>query len=159
MYLQLQTLTSTICLAWKTLSWLLNAYRKILIKHFGQIFYATLSKLRDFCVILWPVWLNHANFLQSERLPPAYKLDRHTQFTGSHKWLRLLKGDHKVIPMVKISPYRLPTQPRRGWPHHQGLCPLLLSNSGVGSFTSHKNQMSKSAVRRDVWFFILIQED
>ena len=32
-----------------------------------------------------------------------------------------------------------------GWPQHRGLCPLLFSNSGVGSFTSHKNQISVSA--------------
>ena len=29
---------------------------------------------------------------------------------------------------------------RKGWPHHRGLRPLLFSNSGVGSFTSHKNK-------------------
>ena len=29
------------------------------------------------------------------------------------------------------------------WPHHRGLRPLLLSNSGVGSFTSHKNHWDK----------------
>ena len=31
-----------------------------------------------------------------------------------------------------------------GWPQHRGLRPLLFSNSGVGSFTSHKNQISVS---------------
>ena len=46
-----------------------------------------------------------------------------------------------------------------GWPQHRGLRPLLFSNSGVGSFTSHKNQISDSAVRRDLLFFILIRED
>ena len=46
-----------------------------------------------------------------------------------------------------------------GWPHHQGLRSLLFSNSGVGSFTSHKNQISVSAVRRDLRFFVLIWED
>ena len=30
------------------------------------------------------------------------------------------------------------------WPQHRGLRPLLFSNSGVGSFTSHKNQISVS---------------
>jgi len=25
-----------------------------------------------------------------------------------------------------------PTQPRKGWPNHRGLRPLLFSNSGVG---------------------------
>ena len=33
------------------------------------------------------------------------------------------------------------------WPHQRGLRPLLFSNSVVGSFTSHKNQVSVSAVR------------
>ena len=44
-----------------------------------------------------------------------------------------------------------------GWPQRRGLRPLLFS--GVGFFTSHKNQISVSAVRRDVRFFILIRED
>ena len=60
-----------------------------------------------------------------------------------------------------ISPFMnllLPTQPKmwmtcEGWPHHRGLRPLLFSNSGVGSFTSHKNQISASAVTRDLQFF------
>ena len=42
-------------------------------------------------------------------------------------------------------------------PLHRGLCPLLFTNSSEGSFTSHTNQ--KRAVRRDLWFFILIRED
>ena len=37
-----------------------------------------------------------------------------------------------------------------GWPQHRGLRPLLFSNSGVGSFTSHENQISVSAVRGDL---------
>ena len=32
---------------------------------------------------------------------------------------------------------------RKGWPHHRGLRPLLFSNSGVGSFTSHMNRSVK----------------
>ena len=32
-----------------------------------------------------------------------------------------------------------------GWPHHRGLRSLLFSNSDVGSFMSHKNQISVSA--------------
>ena len=39
-----------------------------------------------------------------------------------------------------------------GWPHQQGVRPLLFSNSGVCSFTSQKNQISESAVRRDLRF-------
>ena len=33
------------------------------------------------------------------------------------------------------------------------------SNSGVGSFTSPKDQISESSVRRDLRFFVLIRED
>ena len=38
-----------------------------------------------------------------------------------------------------------------GWPHRRGVRSLLFSNSGVGSFTSHKIliRQSESAVRRD----------
>ena len=32
---------------------------------------------------------------------------------------------------------------RKGWPHHQGLRPLLFSNGDMGSFTSHKNKSVK----------------
>ena len=39
------------------------------------------------------------------------------------------------------------------WPQHRGLRALLFSNSGVGSFTSHMNKISVSAVRRDLRFF------
>ena len=55
----------------------------------------------------------------------------------------------------------VPTQPVmcEGWPQHRGLRPLLFSNSGMGSFTFHKNQISVSAVRRDLRFFVLIRED
>ena len=52
-----------------------------------------------------------------------------------------------------------PTYPRKGWPHHRGLRPLLFSNSGVGSFTTHKNQISESAVKRGLRFFVLVRED
>ena len=41
-------------------------------------------------------------------------------------------------------PCDLPSLPkpttRKGWPHHQGLQPLLFSNSDVGTFTRHKNK-------------------
>ena len=45
-----------------------------------------------------------------------------------------------------------------GWPQHRGLRLLLFSNSGVGSFTSHKNQISVSAGRRNLRFFVLMQK-
>ena len=54
---------------------------------------------------------------------------------------------------------QLPIQPRRGWPHSPSLRPLLFSDSGVGSFTSHKNQISQSTVTRDLRFFVLIRKD
>ena len=58
----------------------------------------------------------------------------------------------------------VPTQPMmgmmcEGWPHQRRLRPLLFSNSGVGFFTSHTNQISESAVRRDLRFFVLIREE
>ena len=40
------------------------------------------------------------------------------------------------------------TQPKKGRPQHQGLHPLLLPNSSVGSFTSHKNYISSEIVVR-----------
>ena len=44
-------------------------------------------------------------------------------------------------------PCKVPSLPnpatRKGWPQHRGLRPLLFSNSGVGSFTSHKNRSVK----------------
>ena len=58
------------------------------------------------------------------------------------------------------SPMQVPFLPnpttRKSWPHHRALRSLLFSNSDVGSFTSHMNQISESAVRR---FFVLIRED
>ena len=45
-----------------------------------------------------------------------------------------------------------------GWPHHRGLHPPLFLTSGGGSFTSHKNQINESALRRDLQFFVLIRE-
>ena len=36
---------------------------------------------------------------------------------------------------------------------------LLFLNSDVGSFTSQKNQISASAVRQELRFFVLIRED
>ena len=69
------------------------------------------------------------------------------------------EGRSRDYPKIKISPYRYPTQPWKGWPHSRGLRPLLFSNSGVDSFTSHKSQTSESAMGRDLRFFALIRED
>ena len=59
---------------------------------------------------------------------------------------------------ARCHPYPIPQPVKRGWPHHWGLRPLLFFNSSVGSFTSHKNQISVSAVRRDLRFSVLIQD-
>ena len=59
------------------------------------------------------------------------------------------KGESRGYPYMKISPYRWATQPRKGCPHHRGLQPLPILTRGVGSFTSHKNQIGQSAVRQD----------
>ena len=50
-----------------------------------------------------------------------------------------------------------PAQKRLATPPGSTL--LLYWNSGVGSFTSHKNQTNESAVRWDLRFFILVRED
>ena len=72
-----------------------------------------------------------------------------------------LEGMYTNVTQVpcKVPSVLNPTT-RKGWPHHRGLRPLLFSNSDVGSFTSHENrEISESAVRRDLRFFILIRED
>ena len=46
-----------------------------------------------------------------------------------------------------------------GWPQHRGLRHLLFSNSGVFFLTSVKNQISVSALRRDLRLFVLIRKD
>ena len=49
-----------------------------------------------------------------------------------------------------------PSSGKVGQPTGVDYLPSLFSNSGVGSFTSHKNQINESAVRLDLWFFNLI---
>ena len=72
---------------------------------------------------------------------------RHWQPLSVHLWAYCTHPTHDVNDVMC-----------EGWPQHQGLRPLLFSNSGVGSFTSYKNQISASAVRRDLRFFVLIRE-
>ena len=45
-----------------------------------------------------------------------------------------------------------------GWPQDRGLRPLLFSNSGVGSFTSHKNQVSVSTLNGTYGFSSLSEK-
>ena len=76
-----------------------------------------------------------------------------TLFTGSQfqTWRRI----HEVTLYQDLS-LQITNQAQEGWPPYQGLRTQLFSNSGVGSLKSHKNQIRESAVRRDLWFFILI---
>ena len=54
---------------------------------------------------------------------------RHWQSLSVHLWSYCNHPNHDVMCV--------------GWPQHRGLRPLLFSNSGVGSFTSHKNKSVK----------------
>ena len=83
-----------------------------------------------------------------------------TLFTGSQfdTWRRIMRLPYIYFRFLLTD--NQPTKPRKGWPYQQSLRPQLFSNSGVGSFKSYKNQtLHESAVRRDLWFFILFQED
>ena len=53
-----------------------------------------------------------------------------------------LREDYEVIAVSSsLLTVDNSTQPRKGLPQHRDLRPLLFSNSGVGSFMSHKNQI------------------
>ena len=49
-----------------------------------------------------------------------------------------------------------PSSGKVGHPTGVDYLPSLFSNSGVGSFTSHKNRINESVVTLDLWFFVLI---
>ena len=71
-----------------------------------------------------------------------------------------LKEDYEVIPVLRsLLTADNSTQPRKGLPQHGDLGPLLFLNSGVGSFMSHKNQISVNVVRTDLRFSVLVGED
>ena len=57
---------------------------------------------------------------------------RHWQPLSVHLWAYCTHPTHDVNDVMC-----------EGWPQHRGLRPLLFSNSGVGSFTSHKNKSVK----------------
>ena len=72
--------------------------------------------------------------------------------------LILLKEDQEVIPVLRSrlqithpAQERLATLP--------GSTSLIFSKSGVASCKSHKSQISESAVRLGLQFFVLIRED
>ena len=68
------------------------------------------------------------------------------------------KGTHRSH--ASCHPYPIP-QPVRVGPHTTGggLRPLLLSNSGVGSFTSHMNRSVKVLWDGTCGIFVLVRED
>ena len=80
-------------------------------------------------------------------------------FTGDKEESATSKNILCLPLIIEPAPSLSNPTTRKGWPHHRGPRPLLFSNSGVGSFTSHKNQYSESAVRRDLRFFVLIRKD
>ena len=72
----------------------------------------------------------------------------------------LLKEDREVIPILRsllTDTLCNPPGQERLQPHPQGLRPLLFS-SGVGSFTSQKNQISPSAARQTYAFSSLSEK-
>ena len=71
----------------------------------------------------------------------------HWQPLSVHLWAYCSHPNHDVNDVMS-----------EGWPQHRGLRPLLFSNSGEGSFTSHKSQISVSAVRRDLQFLSLSEK-
>ena len=69
-----------------------------------------------------------------------------------------LKEDYEVIPVLRsLRTADNSIQPGKGLPQHWFA--LLFLNSGVGSFMSHKNQISENVVRRDLRFSVLVGED
>ena len=94
------------------------------------------------------------------RLPHLITSYLHTlhRYTVYRQPLRHLKKDHAVIPKLRsLLPDNPPSPGEVG--HTTGVYfPSSFSNSGVGSFTSHKNQISESAVRRDLRLFVLIEK-
>ena len=68
-----------------------------------------------------------------------------------------LKEDYEVIPVLRsLLTVDNSTQPRKGLPQHWFA--LLFLNSGVGSFMSHKNQISESAVREGTYVLLSLLE-
>ena len=69
------------------------------------------------------------------------------------------QGTKQNLRLNWYQPLHYPPSPWKGVPHHRSLRPLLFAISSVGSPTCYKNHSSERAVRRDLRFFFLIQED
>ena len=72
---------------------------------------------------------------------------RHWQPLSVHLWAYCTHPSHDVNDVMY-----------EGRLQQRGLRPLLFSNSGVGSFTSHKNQITVSDVRWDYGFSTLSEK-
>ena len=72
---------------------------------------------------------------------------RHWEPLSVHLWSYCIHPTRDVNDVVS-----------EGWPQHRGLRPLLFSNSGMGSFTSHKNQVSVSALNGTYGFSSLSEK-
>ena len=64
---------------------------------------------------------------------------------------------HHCVP-IDINPF-ITHPPIKGCTTKPGSTPPTLYELSVGSFTSHKNQNSERAVRRDLQFGVLIRKD
>ena len=64
-------------------------------------------------------------------------------FTGDKEESAASKNILCLPLIIELAPSLSSPTTRKGSPHHRGLRPLLFSNSGVGSFTSHKNKSVK----------------
>ena len=91
-------------------------------------------------------WMNEDSWMRGQRTCPltiyfnmwtvssdVSTQRRNWQPLSVHLWAYCTHPAHDVNDVMCV-----------GWPHHRGLRPLLFSNSGVGCFTSHKNQISIS---------------
>ena len=58
------------------------------------------------------------------------------------------RGWNRTYVPIKYQTLQYPPNPWKVVSHHRGLRPLLFTNGSIGSFTSHKNENSKRAVRR-----------
>ena len=76
---------------------------------------------------------NEVCYPDTRKVLPTF-LDTDMPRWNGHEW-------NSLVP-CKVPSLPNPTT-RRGWPHHWGLRPLLFSNSGVVSFTSHMNRSVK----------------
>ena len=71
------------------------------------------------------------------------------------------EGESWGYPYIKISPYQSITHPaQEKVGHTTGLyVPCYFSRTVVWVLLRHKNQVSESAARRDLRFFVLFRED